>query len=113
MSAHHDAIDLAPAQKGEDCVGGRTGTDYNTAADVEIPGAFGERFKTFTRGAGDGDVVAADGRRLRCGAFQAVMHMKDDEVCARLDGLGNRKAEGLFIGGKLGSEEDGGRLAPT
>jgi hypothetical protein len=41
------------------------------------------------------------------------MRIKNNEICAKLGGLRERKTEGLFIGGGVGSEEDGGGFAPT
>src|ERR1017187_5641451 len=39
--------------------------------------------------------------------------MKNNEICAKLEGLRKSEAEGLFIGRKLRSEENGGGFAPT
>ena len=44
---------------------------------------------------------------------QTVIHIKNEETCAELGGLRKCKTEGLFIGWRVGSEEDGGRFAPT
>jgi hypothetical protein len=39
--------------------------------------------------------------------------MEENEIGAKLGSLRKRKCEGLFIGGNLGREQNGGGFAPT
>jgi hypothetical protein len=88
--------------------------DHDLAADTKIVGALGERFKMVFSVVGDGGAFGIwDPRRLRSGHILTFMGVKKYEIRAKLDGLRQSKAEGLFIGGNLRGEEDCGGLAPT
>ena len=114
VGAHHDAVDLALAREGKDLVGGQSGPHDHFAAKAGFPHSLGQRLKMLLFGArGGGIVVVANTRGLRCGHHQRVIGVKEDEIRAKFDGLRKRKGKGLFVGGNLGGEENGGGFAPT
>ena len=93
---------------------GSPGPHDHFALNAGVPHPLGQRLKMLHFGTGGGGIVViTDTRGLRCGHYQRVIGVKEDEIGAKLDGLRKSEGEGLFIGGNLGGEEDGGGFAPT
>ena len=114
MRAHDDAVDLALAEECENLVGGQSRPHHDFAANAGIAHALGQRLKVAVFRAGRGRiVVVADARRLRRGDDQRVIGMEKNEIGAEFRGLRQCKIECLFVGGNLGSKENGGGFAPT
>ena len=113
VGAHDDTVDLPLAQEGENLVGGQSGPHNQFAGNAGVPHSLNQRLKLLFFSAGSGGIVViADAGSLRCGHYQGVVGMKDDEMGAKLDGLRKSEGEGLFVGGNLGGVEDGGGFAP-
>ena len=113
MRSHHNAIHGPFAHEGENLVGGKTGTHNDLAGNALRPDLFREGLEMFDFGTGgSGVVVVADAGGLRRCHNHRVIGMKQNEICAELSGLSDGKAEGLFVGGDLGGEEDRGGFAP-
>ena len=97
---HDHTINLALTEESKNLIGGQSGPDHYLAPETRGAYALSQRFKVLQFNSRSGGIIiVTNARSLRCGHYQRVIGVKEDEIGAKLYGLRKCECKGLFVCG--------------